>query len=440
MKTVFVLGAGMVSRPLVHYLLEKGYQVTLGDIVEAQAQDVIGDHAHGKAMKLDISQEEEVASYVANADLVVSLLPPKFHSVLAKMCLAHEKHFLTASYLSKEMEAMGEEAKAKGLVFLNEVGLDPGLDHMTAMEMIDHLNENGYEIEGFDSHCGGIPSLRAANNPLRYKLSWSPAGVLGAITRASRFRRKGELMVVPEDKKLEYMEVLHVPGLGIFESNPNADSLYYGERYGLDNVATVRRGTLRYPGWAQFWMFMLRMGFVDKILKKDLEDEQVLDALFKLNDRKPPEDIYEFIHGEAGTHSSVFMENMESLGMLDPNNRVTGNLSCFDVVLRCMEATMQYAEGERDLVVLHHEMIVKKDGKREKWTSTLAREGNEEATAMAFLVGVPAAIAARLILENAFEKRGVLIPIHKEIYAPLLEEMAERGMPHQINKNPLPSA
>lgn len=433
MKSVFVLGAGMVSRPLVHYLLKKGYQVTLADLNKEQAQKVVGNDANGRAIGLDIAQTEAVAKFVREADLVVSLLPPQLHVQLAQQCLAAGKHFLSASYLSPAMEALHEEAKAKGLIFLNEVGLDPGLDHMTAMEMIDTLKERGFYIEGFDSHCGGIPSAKAANNPLRYKLSWSPAGVLGAITRASRFRVKGELQEIPGNKKLEHMEVLHVPGAGIFESNPNADSLYYGERYGLQLADTVRRGTLRYPGWAQFWLFMIRQGFNNADHCAVLENEQVLDALFKLNGKQPPPDIFAYVHDQVGEHASLFLENMESLGLLDADYRVSGKLSCFNIMLGCMEKTLQYAPGEHDLVLLHHEMTASKGGLREKWTSTLIREGNAECTAMAFLVGVPAAIAATLILENRIDLQGVLIPLHKQIYAPILKELSELGLPHNIN-------
>lgn len=437
MKSVFILGAGMVSRPLVRYLLEKGYKVTIGDMHEAQAQSVIGGHRNGIGIRLDISQEDDVRRYVKVSDLVISLLPPKLHTSLARICLEEKKNFLTASYLSPEMKAMAKDVEEAGLIFLNEVGLDPGLDHMTAMEMIDDLTEEGYVIESFDSHCGGIPARAAANNPLRYKLSWSPAGVLGAITRDSRFRKDGKLMEIPGASKLEHMEVLHVPGAGIFESNPNQDSLYYGECYGLKDATTIRRGTLRYPGWAQFWLFMIRHGFNDATHKINFENKQVLDALFELNGKATPDDMFKWIHAEADEHASVFLERMESLGLLDPKNTVSGEKTCFDIMLMCMEATMQYAPGERDLVLMHHEMIGNKDGVREKWTSTIVREGNETDSAMAFLVGVPAAIAARLILEEKIQARGVLIPLTKEIYAPILAELVDCGLPHEVIKKVL---
>lgn len=437
MKSVFVLGAGLVSRPLVHYLLEKGYRVTLGDMNEAQAQAIVAGFAHGHAERIDIAEADKVSGFVAAADLVVSLLPPRFHIQLARLCLHHGKDFLTASYLSPEMEALDAEVRAKGLIFLNEIGLDPGLDHLTAMEMADQLKEQGFEITSFDSHCGGIPSRAAANNPLRYKLSWSPAGVLGALTRPARFRRNGVLKDIPKDEMLAHMEVLCIPGHGVFESTPNADSLFYGERYGLEGAATIRRGTLRFPGWAHFWRFMLARGFVDRERTAEFTNTQVFDALFQLAGQPRPESLESYIVEEAGSHGSEFLEKIQSLGLLDADNRVTGSFSAFDIVLRCMEATLQYAPGERDLVVLHHEMIAVKPGHREKWTSTIVREGSTQTTAMAFLVGEPAAIAARLILEKAFPQRGVLIPIAREIYAPILHELSERGLAHELVKTAL---
>jgi len=439
MKHVLVLGAGMVSRPLVWYLLDRGFRVTLCDINEEQARKVIGDRADGRAIALDIADQGPLVALIAEADLVVSLLPPKMHPRIARFALDAGKHFMTASYLSDEMADMQDEVVEKDLIFLNEVGLDPGLDHMTAMEIIDRLHAEGYTILGFDSHCGGIPSRRAANNPLRYKLSWSPAGVLGAITRASQFRRGGELIRVPGLDKLHHAEVLHVPGAGIFESNPNADSLYYGKRYGLEKAETVRRGTLRYPGWAQFWLFMIELGFVDRDTEMSFEDTQVLEALFRLSGREPPADIYSFVAERTDAQASRHLEAMADLGFLDADNKVTGTFSAFDIVLGCMEKTMQYEPGERDLVILHHEFVAEKDGAREKWTSTLVREGDAHHSAMAFLVGIPAGITARLILEGAISERGVIIPLGREIYRPLLDELVGLGLPHQINRYPLTS-
>ena len=438
MKSVLVLGAGMVSRPLVNYLLERGIAVTLGDMNREQAEKVIDGHPLGTALRLSADQKEELCRLIGRADLTVSLLPPPYHPQIAEYCLAAGKNFLTASYLSEEMKTLETRVNQKNLIFLNEIGLDPGLDHLTAMEMIDELKSTGYRILEFNSHCGGIPSRGAAVNPLRYKLSWSPVGVLGAITRAAKFRRGGVLVSVPGDQMLNHAEIIRVPGAGIFESTPNADSLFYGERYGLEEALTIRRGTLRYPGWAQFWLFILSLDLLNRERKLAFQDEQVLSALFKLAGREPPGDIFQFVGERQTAMASLILEIMEDLGLLDPDVRVSGTFSGFEILLQRAQERLGYQPGETDLVVLHHEFVAEKDGRKELWSSTMVREGVKGGdSAMALLVGLPAGIAARMILEGRIRRRGVLIPLDREIYAPILEELKNLGLPHTVGKRPL---
>lgn len=437
MKKVLILGAGMVAQPLVDYLAQKGYALTVCDLNASAAAKVVKQHEHATSQELDIEDSDRVNALIEGHDLTVSLLPPPFHPRIARMCLDHTRHFVSASYLSQDMLAMHEEAKEKGLVFINELGLDPGLDHMTAMEMIDEAKSNGYTIEAFESHCGGIPSRKAANNTLRYKFSWSPRGVLSALTRPSRYRKLGELIEVPGDRKLEYAAVVEIPGGGIFESSPNADGLYYAEHYGITDTPTVYRGTLRYPGWAQFWLFMLRQGFLDQTKKRHFQGESALKAMLQLAGKDPDCDIIQYVREEAKSHASVFLEHFHKLGFLNPKTRVTGEFSAFDIILQQAQATMQYEEGEADYVVLHHVFRVSKDDKREEWSSTLLREGTRDTTAMATLVGTPCAIAVRLILEDLVPERGVMIPLHPEVYGPILEEMEQLGISHEVRKREL---
>jgi len=441
-KSVLTLGAGMVSRPLVKYLLDENYTVTVADLDEAQARRAAGEN--GVAVRLNIDETARVKELIAAADLTVSLLPPKLHPKVAELCLEVGRPLVTASYLSPEMQALDEAVKAKGLVFVNELGLDPGLDHMLAMEIIDDLKEDGWRILSFDSHCGGLPSRKAAVNPLRYKLSWSPAGVLNAITRPAKYLRGGKVIDVSGDNKLRHNDVVHLPGLGVFESNPNADSPYYGQRYGLTNIQSVRRGTLRYPGWAQFWLWILGMGFLDKEKKATFQGEQALSALFRLsgeNGGQPPEDLFAYVCGKAEAHASVFLEILESLGLLDPETRVSGEVSCFDIMLDCALKRLQYEPGEADWVILHHEFVAEKDGRREKRCVTLSREGEPGGvSAMAFLVGVSAAIAAKLVLEDRIDERGVVIPLSKAFYLPILSELSHMGISHQLRTVELPPA
>lgn len=439
MSQVLVLGAGMVAKPLVHYLLERNYHVTVGDLNLEQAQKLVEGHAKGQAIMVNASEPDTWLPHIKSAHLVVSLLPPPFHPQIAQACLENKKHFASASYLSDAMSQLDGPAKEADLVFLNEMGLDPGLDHATAMELIDQARDQGYSIESFTSHCGGIPSRKAANNPLRYKFSWSPRGVLGALTRPSRFKRDDQLMEIPGNEKLEHAQVINIPGGGIFESNPNADSLYYGDRYGLSQTHTVYRGTLRYPGWSQFWLYMLELGFIDQERTANFDKTPVMQALLQLAGKDPNTDILSYVRKDRKAQASVFLEAMERLGLLDPENVISGTYSAFEIILDAALKTMQYSEDEADLVVLHHEFIVSKDGKKELWTSTLVQEGKpqEDTTAMAITVGVPLGITARLILENQITQRGVLIPIDRNIYRPLLDELTSMGLHHKIIKRPL---
>jgi len=440
MKKVLVLGAGMVSKPLVDYLLDHQYQVTLGDLNLSQAQALIADHPRGQAIQVNMAEPTTWQGLVGKADMVISLLPPPFHPKVAEVCLTAKKHFASASYLSEAMSGFDSEARRSGLVFLNEMGLDPGLDHATAMELIDEAHDQGFTIESFESHCGGIPSRKAANNPLRYKLSWSPRGFLGALTRASRFRRMGQLMEIPGDRNLGQAQPIKIPGAGVFETTPNADALFYGERYGLHDATTVYRGTLRYPGWASFWRYMLSLGFVNQEPSKTFHGVSAGQAMMALAGLEPSTDLIEKIKREHPEQASVFIEALDSLGLLDPEITLDGDYSAFGILLERAQATMCYDADEADLVVLHHEFLVRKAGQRERWTSTLIQEGKPEQnkTAMALTVGVPLGIAARLILEGQIAKRGVMIPIDRTIYRPLLDELHSLGLGHTISRTPMP--
>ena len=435
MKKVLVLGAGMVSRPLVDYLLGKGFSLVLGDLYRDQAEAVIAARQNGRAVAVDSADDRAIEPLIREADLTVSLLPPAFHPRIAACCLRLGKHFLSASYVSPEMRDLNEAAKQRDLIFLNEIGLDPGLDHLTAMEVIDRLHREGYRILGFESDCGGIPAKDAANNALRYKMSWSPAGVLGALTRPARFRKMGHVVEVPGEEMLQHAEIRIIEGHGVYESTPNADSLSYGRLYGIENAANLRRGTLRYPGWASFWRFLLSLGFLRREPRMEFRNIGVLDGLFCLAGEERPQDFTEFVLERAPEQASLILEKVHSLGILDPNCRLNGSYSAFDIMLERAADTLRYQPGEADLVVLHHQWLVEKDKVRELWTSTLAREGTPGGTtAMAFLVGVPAAIAARLVLEGRILDRGVLIPTSPELYVPILEELKTLGLSHEIRK------
>lgn len=433
MKHVLVLGAGMVSRPLVSYLLNR-FEVSLADVDLNKAKGVVGNHARARALALDAEDLPALASMVRHHDLVVSFLPPPFHPKVAQVCLELGKHLVTASYVTAAMCALEPEVRQKGLIFLNEMGLDPGLDHMTVMEMIHEVQRLGGSIRGFQSHAGGLPARRYANNSLRYKFSWSPRGVLGALTRPSKYRRHGEVVQVPGENKLKHAEPVWIPGLGVFESNPNADSLYYAQLYGLQDVSTVRRGTLRYPGWAVFWRFMLRWGFLDSAPQQAVDGLTPLEALFSLTRMDPATELKAFLKRSDPEHAAQFMEHFFTLGLMS-TRRLQGSFSPFELLLACARDNLVYGENEADLVVLHHELQVDLEDRQETWTSSMIREGVPGGlTAMAELVGLPAAIGVTLILDGKLSEPGLVLPLTPSVYQPVLEELAQLGIRHQTQR------
>ncbi|MHC4778285.1 MAG: saccharopine dehydrogenase C-terminal domain-containing protein, partial [Planctomycetota bacterium] len=264
MKTILVLGAGLVSRPLVRYLLDKGFTVRVASRTVSKAEALIEGHPRGEALASDLTDPGPVDGLVARADVVISLLPASFHVEVARMCLAHGKHLVTTSYVSEAMRGLDGEATASGLLFLNEIGVDPGIDHMSAMRVIHGVQERGGKVTSFRSYCGGLPAPEANTNPLGYKFSWNPRGVLTAALAPARFLEEGQVKEVDGRDTLGTVHDLDVAGLGTFEAYPNRDSMGYVDLYGLEGVQTMFRGTLRNPGHCDSWIRWIRSGLFDQ--------------------------------------------------------------------------------------------------------------------------------------------------------------------------------
>ncbi|PID79305.1 saccharopine dehydrogenase, partial [bacterium DOLZORAL124_64_63] len=264
MKKILVLGAGMVAGPLIRYLLERGHKLTVTSLVVEDAVKLLSGDENGTAMTLDLTDEETLGRLISEHDLVISLVPYAFHPLVARHCLTHGKNMITASYVSDEMQALDAEAKEKDLIFLNEIGLDPGIDHMSAMRIIDDVHNRGGKIRHFRSYCGGLPAPEACDNPFGYKFSWAPRGVLLASRNGARYWLDNHVVEVESSRLFRDMHLLHVPGGGDFEAYPNRDSLIYKDTYNLGNeVRSVFRGTLRYIGWCDTMYHFARIGLLD---------------------------------------------------------------------------------------------------------------------------------------------------------------------------------
>ena len=431
MKHVLVFGAGLVARPLVEYLLnEAGFQVTVASRTVGKAEALIGDHPQGKAVAFDITKDgDALGDLVAGADLSVSLLPYIYHVQIARQCIEHEKHLVTTSYVSDEMQALDGAAQEAGVILLNEIGLDPGIDHMSAMRIIDQVHAAGGEVKSFRSYCGGLPAPDANDNPLGYKFSWSPRGVVLAGRNDARYKEHGHIVDVPNARLFATHYLTWVEGLGDFEAYPNRNSLPYVEIYGIPEADTMYRGTLRNLGWCDVMQKLNELGYFGLDERGDLSGKTFRQVMAELIDREDTANLAAKLaaHLNVAPNSGVMM-TLEWLGLLD-DVPVSDANTLLDVLADQMLVKMGYREGERDLIVLLHEFVAAYPDGEERISSTLIEYGVPGGdTAMARTVGLPAAIGARMILEGRIRLTGVHRPVAAEIYEPVLGELEQMGI------------
>ena len=426
MKKVLILGAGLVARPLVRYLLDQPEtEVEVASRTVSKAVKLINNHPQGKAQELNLKNEEGLKKEVSEADVVISMVPYSFHPKVAEYCIAYGKHMVTTSYVSEEMKNLHQEAKREGVLILNEIGLDPGIDHMEAMRIIHEVEEKGGKIESFTSFCGGLPAPEANTNPFGYKFSWSPIGVLLAGKNSARYLKDDEEVFVPAENLFDNYSIIKIEGLGDFEAYPNRDSLPYIETYGITETKTMLRGTLRNLGWCRTMKKMIELGLLDDQQKNwaGLSYREFLRHLMK---NPIEEDINKALSSYLNIEvSSDIIGRLEWLGLLSDEPLPLEKGSALDITAARMQEKLQYEIGERDMIILQHTFIASYPGeKKESITSTLIDFGIPEGdTSMARTVGLPAAIGTRLILEGKIKETGVHIPVIPGIYQPILQEL-----------------
>ncbi len=429
-RSVLILGAGLVARPAVRYLLNlPGVHVTVASRTVARARDLVQDDERGRAVAFNVDDHDALDALVAQHDLAVSLLPAQRHPEVAEACLRHRRHMATTSYIGPAMRALDTQAREAGLVFLNECGVDPGIDHMSAMRIFDGVRQRGGRITVFKSYCGGLPAPDANDNPLGYKFSWAPRGVLLAVRNGARFRWDGQLVEVAPRDLLSTVHSLEVPGAGTFEAYPNRDSLSYEATYGLDGLETLFRGTLRYPGHCARWKAWVDLGLfeVEPIVLLDGTRAGVLRALLGV-DRGA--DLPAEVARALGVDRDADpVTALGWLGMYDEVAVPDGMIAPLDILADAMLAKMTFRPGERDMLVMHHEVLGVFPGRTERITMDLVDYGIPHGdSSMARTVSLPVAIGVKLILEGAFPARGVLAPVFPEIYRPILDELESLGI------------
>lgn len=429
MNKVLILGAGMVAKPMVEYLLENRISVMVASPMKDRADEMINGNPFGKSLNWSMDDMETLDNLVSEYDVTVSLLPYKFHTDVAKICLKNKRSLVTTSYVQPGINAIDSEAKAAGILFLNEIGLDPGIDHMTAMKVIDHIHANGGKVEEFYSLCGALPAPEDADNPLKYKFSWSPKGVVLASRNGALYLKKGKRVVIEPENLFRDLFTYDFPGVGEMEVYPNRDSISYMDIYSIPEVSTMFRGTFRYKGWCETLDAMKALNMLDD----SIIDYTGMDYSGFLAERAglSTNDLRKKVAMKLGiAEKSIAVESLEWLGFFGNEQMNCSKTSPFEITADRMISKMVLTGDERDMVVMQHVFLAAwPDGKKEVIKSSMLDFGSSETnTAIARTVALPSAIAVKMILEQKIKLTGVYRPVVPDIYNPVLDELKTLGI------------
>jgi saccharopine dehydrogenase (NADP+, L-glutamate forming) len=426
-RKVVILGAGRSSAHLIQHLLDHAaawkIHVRVGDGVLKVAEEKTKGNAHSSVFQFDAKDELHLDREISQSDLVISMLPAFMHPMVARMCLKHFKHLITPSYVSPEMREMDAEAKEKGLIFLNEIGVDPGIDHMSAMQIIHELRGKGAEITGFYSLCGGLIAPSSDNNPWHYKITWNPRNiVLAGSGGCAHFRESGREKLVPYHRLFEELIEVEIPGYGKFDGYANRDSMAYESLYDLQGIPTLYRGTLRKQDYCQAWDVLVKWGMTD--------DQKVMDwngmSMMDFTHTFLPNNASAFIQKNV-SKEKLFL--LQWLGLWDVTPVPIERGTPAEVIQKLVEDRWELSPQDRDMLVMCHLFDYTLDGKNYRLQSHMVMEGHDAFhTAMSATVGLPMAMAVPYILNRTWKDTGVLIPTLPHIYNPLLQELKEKGI------------
>lgn len=423
-KSLLLFGAGKSATVLIDFLknksAENNWQLVVADNNLEVVQAKLEDHPNTKAVKINIESEIDRKQLVANADIVISMMPPFLHYLIAIDCIEFGKNLLTASYTDTKIQALSDEINKKGLLFLCEMGLDPGIDHMSAMKLIDEIKSKNGKISSFKSHCGGLVAPEDDDNPWHYKISWNPRNVVLAGKAGATFKKDGQVFENSYAKIFDTKEQVAIPGLSLLSFYPNRDSISYIDLYQLDDIKTFIRTTLRYPSFIAGWKKMVDWKFTDEIENIQTAGMTIADFFtirFKDLDKIDLSD-------------TAIIELFEYLGLNDHQTKLPMNNGTFaDVLQFVLENKLVLKPGEKDMVVMLHEIEYFIGDTFHRIESSLVTIGkDDQKTAMAKTVGLPLGIAAVLILEGKIIDKGLHIPIIPSIYGPVLIELAKESI------------
>lgn len=437
MRNVLILGAGRSASSLIRYLLaksaEENLHLTVADLSLELASKKTQEHPNATPISLDIFNDSQRQEAIAKASIVISMLPAHLHIEVAKDCLHFNKHLVTASYISDAMQALDEEAKKNNLIFMNEIGLDPGIDHMSAMKVIDEIRAKGGKMLLFESFCGGLVAPESDNNLWNYKFTWAPRNVvLAGQGGAAKFIQEGTYKYIPYNALFRRTEFLEVEGYGKFEAYSNRDSLKYRSVYGLDNILTLYRGTIRRVGFSRAWNMFVQLGMTDdSYIMEDSENMSYRQFVNSFLPYHPTDSV------EIKTRlilkidqDDIMWDKLLELDLFNPNKKVNlPNATPAQILQKILSDSWSLEPNDKDMIVMYHKFGYEMNGKKEQIDSKMVCIGDDQTyTAMAKTVGLPVAIATLLILNGKITTPGVQLPIKKEVYEPILKELEEYGV------------
>jgi len=433
MRKILVLGAGMSASTLIKYFLDnaekENWFVRLGDYDFDLAKSKINGHKRGEAFQFNVTDDVQCSDEISKADIVVSMLPARFHHLAAEQCLAHNKNLVTASYVSDELKAMHDEAISKDIIMLQEIGLDPGIDHMSAMKIIDDIKSKGGKISDFESFTGGLVAPESDNNPWGYKFTWNPRNVvLAGQGGACKFMQEGKYKYIPYHKLFRRTEIIEIDGYGKFEGYANRDSLGYRELYNLQDVKTMFRGTFRRPGYCRAWNCFVQLGATDDTYTLENSENMTYREFINTFLAYHPSDSIELKlrqYLNIPQDDVDLWDKLEYLDLFSDKKVGLKNATPAQILQHILEQKWTLSANDKDMIVMWHKFIYELDGEtKEKHSSMICIGDDQTYTSMSKTVGLPLAIATKLILNGVIKNKGVLIPTISDIYNPVLEELA----------------
>jgi saccharopine dehydrogenase-like NADP-dependent oxidoreductase len=436
MKKILVIGSGRSSTSLIKYLLDNSdlekWTVTVVDFNLKLAESKVGNHQNGFSYQLDANDDVKRKEYIQSSDVVISMLPAHMHFKVLKDSVDYGVHVITPSYITDEIKTLNENALKKNILVLNELGLDPGIDHMSAKKLIDQVKAKGGDVKGFESYTGGLVAPESDDNPWNYKFTWNPRNVvLAGQGGSAKFIKEGKYKYIPYHKLFRRTDIIDVPGFGKFEGYPNRDSLKYRSIYELDNISTMYRGTLRKVGFCRAWNIFVQLGATDDSYivegSENMTNREFINSFLKFNTYDSVE--LKLRHYLRIEQDDYMWEKLVWLGIFENKKIGLKDASPAQILQKILQEKWSLSPQDKDMIVMWHRVTYTLDNIEKKLISHMAYIGkNSNATAMSDTVGLPLGIATKMLLNGSIKTRGVVLPLDKQIYDPVLKELKQFGI------------